>query len=77
MILFIYGWNQYLWPLLITTEGEMYTIVMAIQALVSAAEEQPNWHLIMTTAILAMIPPVVVVVAMQRWFVRGLVETEK
>lgn len=77
VILFIYGWNQYLWPLLVTTDETMYTIVVAIHRMVSVAEAQVEWHRVMATAMLAMLPPVVVVVVMQRWFVRGLVETEK
>jgi len=77
VILFIYGWNQYLWPLLITTDEAMYTIVVAIHRMVSVAEAQVEWHRVMATAMLAMLPPVAVVIVMQRWFVRGLVETEK
>lgn len=77
VILFIYGWNQFLWPLLITTDKSMYTIVMGIKQMLEAAEESPEWHLIMMTTLMAMIPPVVVVIAMQRLFVKGLVETEK
>ena len=77
VILFIYGWNQYLWPLLVTTEKDMYTVVMGIQQLLEAAEQAPEWHLIMMTTLLAMLPPVMVVVFMQRLFVKGLTETEK
>ena len=77
VILFIYGWNQYLWPLLVTTDKDMYTVVMGIQQLLEAAEQVPEWHLIMMTTLLAMLPPVVVVVLMQRLFVKGLTETEK
>ncbi len=77
VILFIYGWNQYLWPLLITTDKSMYTIVMGIKAMLEAAEEAPEWHLIMMSSLLAMLPPVLVVIGMQRLFVRGLTETEK
>jgi len=77
VILFIYGWNQYLWPLLITTDKSMYTIVMGIKQMLETAEESPQWHLIMMTALLAMLPPVAVVIAMQRLFVKGLTETEK
>ncbi|MEE2924518.1 MAG: sn-glycerol-3-phosphate ABC transporter permease UgpE [bacterium] len=77
VILFIYGWNQYLWPLLITSEDSYATIVMSIQRMVMSAEADPQWHLIMATSILAMLPPVIVVVAMQKVFVKGLVETEK
>ena len=77
VILFIYGWNQYLWPLLITTDESFYTIVMGIQRMVTVADSEPQWHLVMATSILALLPPVFVVVAMQRLFVKGLVETEK
>jgi len=77
VILFIYGWNQYLWPLLVTTDKSMYTIVMGIKQMLEAAEESPEWHLIMLTTLLAMLPPVVVVIAMQKLFVKGLTETEK
>ena len=77
IILFIYGWNQYLWPLLITTDESFYTVVMGIQRMVNSGESLPVWHFIMGTAVLAMIPPVLVVVAMQKLFVRGLVESEK
>lgn len=77
VILFIYGWNQYLWPLLITTDQDMYTIVVQIKRMLEGAEEAPQWHLIMATTLLAMLPPVVVVISMQRLFVKGLTETEK
>jgi sn-glycerol 3-phosphate transport system permease protein len=77
VILFIYGWNQYLWPLLITTDRDMYTVVMGIKQLLEAAEETPKWHLIMMTTLLSMIPPIAVVVGMQKLFVKGLTETEK
>ena len=77
VILFIYGWNQYLWPLLVTTDEDYYTVVMGIQRMANAGEETPQWHLIMATLMLALTPPVVVIVAMQRLFVRGLVEVEK
>jgi len=77
VILFIYGWNQYLWPLLITTDTDMTTIVMSIKQMLEAAEQAPQWNIIMMTALLAMIPPVFVVVGMQRLFVQGLTETDK
>jgi sn-glycerol 3-phosphate transport system permease protein len=77
VILFIYGWNQYLWPLLVTTSASMYTVVMGIKRMVEVADAQPYWHLVMAVTILAMLPPVVVVLLMQRWFVKGLVDTEK
>jgi sn-glycerol 3-phosphate transport system permease protein len=77
VILFIYGWNQYLWPLLVTTDPGYYTIVMGIQRMVTVADATPQWHLVMATVILALLPPVAVVIGMQRLFIRGLVETEK
>jgi sn-glycerol 3-phosphate transport system permease protein len=77
VILFIYGWNQYLWPLLITTNRSMETIVIGIVKMIGTSDAQTDWNLIMATAILAMLPPVAVVIFMQRWFVKGLVETEK
>ncbi|WP_420565011.1 sn-glycerol-3-phosphate ABC transporter permease UgpE [Thalassobaculum sp.] len=77
VILFIYGWNQYLWPLLVTTDESFYTVVMGIQRMTQAAESLPLWHLVMATTMLAMVPPVIVVVVMQKLFVKGLVETEK
>ena len=77
VILFIYGWNQYLWPLLVTTDESYYTVVMGIQRMANAGEETPQWHLIMATLMLALTPPVIVILAMQRLFVRGLVEVEK
>ena len=77
VIQFIYGWNQYLWPLLITTRDNMQTIVIGIQKILLVADSLTEWQLAMATTILAMLPPVVIVVAMQRLFVRGLVETEK
>jgi len=77
VILFIYGWNQYLWPLLVTTDRDMYTIVMAIKQMLEAAEQAPEWNVIMMTTLLAMLPPVAVVIFMQKLFVKGLTETEK
>jgi sn-glycerol 3-phosphate transport system permease protein len=77
VILFIYGWNQYLWPLLITTDPSMNTIVMGIKQMLPWAIRRPIWPVIMATAMLAMLPPVLVVVGMQKLFVKGLVESEK
>ena len=77
VILFIYGWNQYLWPLLITTGRNMETIVIGIVKMIGTGDAQTDWNLIMATAILAMLPPVAVVIFMQHWFVKGLIETEK
>ncbi len=77
VILFIYGWNQYLWPLLITTSQQMDTVVIGITKMIGTGEALVDWPIIMATAVLAMLPPVLVVIFMQRWFVRGLTETEK
>ena len=77
VILFIYGWNQYLWPLIVTTDKSMVTIVMSIKGMMEALEETPQWDYIMMTSLLAMIPPVIVVILMQKIFVKGLTETEK
>ena len=77
VILFIYGWNQYLWPLMITTDPNMNTIVMGIKQMFPSGDDVAEWPVIMATSILAMIPPVIVVVSMQRLFVRGLVDSEK
>ena len=77
VILFIYGWNQYLWPLLITTDPEMNTIVMGIKQMFPSGDDVADWPVIMATSILAMLPPILVVVSMQKLFVRGLVDSEK
>lgn len=77
VILFIYGWNQYLWPLLITTDPSMNTIVMGIKQMFPSGDDIADWPVIMATSILAMVPPVIVVVGMQKLFIRGLVESEK
>src|SRR3954465_6431181 len=77
VIQFIYGWNQYLWPLLITTEESMYTSVIGIKRMIAGGDALTEWNLVMATAVLALIPPAVVVILMQKWFVKGLVETEK
>jgi sn-glycerol 3-phosphate transport system permease protein len=77
VILFIYGWNQYLWPLLVTNTPSMTTIVIGIRQMIGNGDAQTAWHLVMATALLALLPPVAVVLAMQRWFVQGLIEPEK
>lgn len=77
VILFIYGWNQYLWPLIVTTDSAHYTVVMGIKRMSDVTDAEPQWNLVMAVAILAMLPPVLVVIFMQRLFVKGLVETEK
>lgn len=77
VIQFIYGWNQYLWPLLITTKESFYTSVMTVSRQANVVDNVPSWNLLMAMAMLTMLPPVLVVIFMQRQFVRGLVETEK
>ena len=77
VIQFIYGWNQYLWPLLVTTEESMYPVVIGIKRMISGGDAATDWNIVMATAVLAMIPPALVVMLMQKWFVKGLVDTEK
>ena len=78
VIQFIYGWNQYLWPLLVTTNQDMYPVVLGIRTMMGGSgESMVEWNLVMATAIMAMIPPAIVVMLMQKWFVKGLVDTEK
>lgn len=77
VILFIYGWNQYLWPLLVTTDESYYTLLIGIKRMLDVGEGQADWHIIMASTMLAMIPPILVVVFMQKQFVRGMTETEK
>ena len=77
VIQFIYGWNQYLWPLLVTTNENMYPVVIGIKRMISGGDAQTDWNIVMATAILAMLPPALVVMVMQKWCVKGLVDTEK
>jgi sn-glycerol 3-phosphate transport system permease protein len=77
VIQFIYGWNQYLWPLLVTTDESMYPVVIGIKRMISGGDAQTEWSAVMATAVLAMLPPALVVMLMQKWFVKGLVDSEK
>lgn len=77
IIMFVYGWNQYLWPIIVTTQSNMDTIVMGMQQLASVADQVPEWNYVMATAILAMLPPVIIIIVMQRLFVKGLIDVEK
>jgi len=77
VIVFIYGWNQYLWVLLVTTQEEMYTVVIGIKRMISGGDAVTEWNLVMATAMLAMLPPALVVLLAQKWFVKGLVDSEK
>jgi sn-glycerol 3-phosphate transport system permease protein len=76
VILFVYGWNQYLWPLLVATDPRLDTIVIGIVKLIGV-ENQTDWGAVMATVTLALVPPVIVVLLMQRWSVAGLTEGEK
>ncbi|MBF9059585.1 sn-glycerol-3-phosphate ABC transporter permease UgpE [Rhodobacterales bacterium HKCCSP123] len=77
VILFIYGWNQYLWPILVTTDDSYQTIVAGIKRMADVVDSEPLWNSIMSVTVLAMLPPVAVVIFMQRLFVKGLVDSEK
>ncbi len=77
VITFIYGWNQYLWPILISNSASMTTAVVGIKSMIASGDTATQWHLVMSATLVAMLPPLVVVLAMQRWFVRGLVDVEK
>jgi sn-glycerol 3-phosphate transport system permease protein len=77
VILFIYGWNQYLWPLLVVNDRGLETIVVGLAKMIGNGDAQNEWNIIMAMAVLALLPPVLVVVVMQRWFIKGLTETEK
>jgi sn-glycerol 3-phosphate transport system permease protein len=77
VILFIYGWNQYLWPLLVTSREDMYTAVIGIRRMIAVGDAATDWNLVMTTAMLVMLPPALVVILMQKWFVKGLVDSDK
>jgi sn-glycerol 3-phosphate transport system permease protein len=77
VILFIYGWTQYLWPLLVTNDNQMTTIIIGLRKMISFADADTPWDLVMVTTIFSILPPIAIVVLMQRWFVKGLIETEK
>jgi sn-glycerol 3-phosphate transport system permease protein len=77
IILFLYGWNQYLWPLLFTTEKDMATAVIGLKHLIPRSDSQPAWNVAMSAALLTMLPPILVVIALQRSFVKGLVDSSK
>ncbi|MFT0850080.1 sn-glycerol-3-phosphate ABC transporter permease UgpE [Achromobacter sp. F4_2707] len=77
VIQFIYGWNQYLWPLIMTTSEDMYPIVVGIKRMIAGGDAVTEWNLVMATALLAMLPPALVVLLMQKWFVKGLIDSEK
>ncbi len=77
VVMFIYGWNQYLWPLMVTSSEKMKVVVVGIASTIPTGTQPPEWNLVMAAAMMALLPPVLVVIAMQRWFVHGLIETEK
>ncbi len=77
VVMFIYGWNQYLWPLMVTNSDQMKVVVVGIASTIPTGTQPPEWNLVMAVAMMALLPPVLVVLLMQRWFVHGLMETEK
>jgi sn-glycerol 3-phosphate transport system permease protein len=77
VVMFIYGWNEYLWPLMVTNSEKMKVVVVGIASTIPTGTQPPEWNLVMAAALMALLPPVLVVIAMQRWFVHGLIETEK
>ncbi|MFP4613285.1 MAG: sn-glycerol-3-phosphate ABC transporter permease UgpE [Spirochaetaceae bacterium] len=77
VILFIFGWNQYLWPLLVTTKEQYYTLLIGINRMLAVGDQQAQWQIIMASTVLAMLPPVAVVLSMQKQFIRGMTEQEK
>ncbi len=77
VIMFIYGWNQYLWPLLVANEQNMYPIGIGIKSMITGGDAAVEWNMVMATLVLAMLPPGLVVVLMQKWFIKGLVDSEK
>ncbi len=77
IILFLYGWNQYLWPLLFTTDKSMATAVIGLKNLIPQSDSEPAWKVAMNAALLVMLPPVLVVMLLQRWLVKGLVDAGK
>ena len=77
VILFLYGWNQYLWPLLMTTDADYHTAVLGVSKLLPGGDGRPEWNVAMAGAVVAMVPPILVVVLLQRWFVKGLIEADK
>jgi sn-glycerol 3-phosphate transport system permease protein len=77
VVMFIYGWNQYLWPLMVTNSDKMKVVVVGIASTIPTGTQPPEWNLVMAVAMMALIPPVLVVLFMQRWFMHGLLETEK
>jgi sn-glycerol 3-phosphate transport system permease protein len=77
VVMFIYGWNQYLWPLMVTNSEKMKVVVVGIASTIPTGTQPPEWNLVMAAAMMALLPPVLVVILMQRWFVHGLIESEK
>jgi len=77
VVMFIYGWNQYLWPLMVTNSEKMKVVVVGIASLIPTGTQLPEWNLVMAGAIMALLPPVLILLLMQRWFVHGLIESEK
>ena len=77
IIMFIYGWNQFLWPLLMTTDPSMNTVIMGVEQMIGGQDDVTPWPVVMAASIMAMLPPIIVVISMQKLFIRGLTDREK
>ncbi|MBX8813601.1 sn-glycerol-3-phosphate ABC transporter permease UgpE [Pseudochrobactrum algeriensis] len=79
IIMFVYGWNQYLWPMLVTTDESFFTLMRGIKQILQVwvGAQIPDYNEAFALAVLAMVPPVLVVVVFQRWFIKGLTESDK
>ena len=77
VIMFIFGWNQYLWPILMTTDSSMSTIIMGVDMMIGGSDDVTTWPVVMAASILSMLPPIIVVLSMQKLFIRGLTDSDK
>ncbi len=77
VIQFIYGWNQYLWPLLMTTQEKMYPLSVGLRQMMGNGDVSVEWNIVMATVVLMLIPPMIVILSMQKWLVSGLIDSEK
>ncbi|WP_062207482.1 ABC transporter permease subunit [Aureimonas sp. AU12] len=76
-IMFVWAWNQYLWPLLVTTDPAFGTATTQLKELIPSEFGLPDWNVAMAGTLIVMAPPLLVIILMQRWFVRGLSATDK
>ena len=77
VIMFLFGWNQFLYPMLLTTDPNMKTIVMAVDSMIPTGDDFAHWPTVFASAILAMLPPIIIIISMQKFFVKGLLESDK